>query len=272
MRNNLHCIETSRGPVAYRKMGSGGTDALVFIHGAVGDSRLYRHQLKGLSHNRMVVAIDLPGHGYSRRTEVPTIDDFVDAIVSVCLTEGITRPILCGHSMGGAVVLEAVRRRPITIGALVLISTAAVLPVSTELERLLAYDDMEPIADLLVGSVFSEKVELLTGFARKGLALLDPAFIRNDVVLCRQVDNRDMLSSVDMPALVVANRGDAVIPWHLTAELAEGIPGASFILNEASGHVPFFEQYHWFNRLLSDYVSTRMPVAVESSMRAGRMT
>ena len=104
--------ESSRwGTLAYRKSGDFPGTALILIHGAVGDSRLFRFQLRHMGDRRTTIALDLPGHGNSRGDGIPTLDDFIDAIEDLRDGEGIGSFVLAGHSMGGGVCLEAARRR-----------------------------------------------------------------------------------------------------------------------------------------------------------------
>lgn len=240
--------------LSYRKNGDGAGPALIFIHGAVGDSRIFRYQLKHFSSRYKTIALDLPGHGHSRGERLPEIDDFVDAIEDVVKAEGIDSYVLAGHSMGGGVCLEAWKRGIPGIRAMILISTSPVLPVSQELEDIVRRDDMDSLAELVVGSVFSSRIELLIGFAKKGLYEIAGDIIRRDVAICRMMDYREILERIDVPVLVVANSGDAVIGVDRTTELAEGIANASMVVFEAAGHVPFFEQHRDFNRVLDAFL------------------
>ena len=148
--------------------------------------------------------------------------------------EGIDSYVLAGHSMGGGVCLEAWKRGIPGIRAMILISTSPVLPVSQELEDIVRRDDMDSLAELVVGSVFSSRIELLIGFAKKGLYEIAGDIIRRDVAICRMMDYREILERIDVPVLVVANSGDAVIGVDRTTELAEGIANAFAIPSASS--------------------------------------
>ena len=61
--------------------------------------------------DRRVVAMDLPWHGESRGgRESWDIGAFAGVITELVRRERLERPILVGHSMGGAVCVEAARR------------------------------------------------------------------------------------------------------------------------------------------------------------------
>ncbi len=254
MRKHLFTESARWGTLAYRKNGDGPGTAIILIHGAVGDSRLFRYQLRHMGARRTTIALDLPGHGHSRSDYAPTLDDFIHAIEDVRDGEGIGSFVLVGHSMGGGVCLEAARRGMRGLAGLVLVSTSPVLPVSPALMDILERDDMDALAGLIVGAVFSKKADLLIGFARKGLYEMNRAIIRRDVEICRGMDYSRDLGGIDLPVLAVANRGDQVISPDLTAEIGAGIPGARLVLFDHDGHVPFFENPHQFNEVVDAFM------------------
>lgn len=240
--------------MSYRKNGDFPGPAVILIHGAVGDSRLYRYQLRHFGSKYRTIAVDLPGHGNSYTGVNPTLDDFINAIEDVIAEEGIRSFVIIGHSMGGCVCLEAFRRRLKGMMGMVLVSTSAVLPISKGLADIVERDDMNALADLIVGTVFSKKVEILIGFARKGLHEMDRNVIKTDVELCRAMDYHATLADIDIPVLVVANRGDNVISCDSTIALAAGIKNARVAVFEHDGHVPFFENPNGFNEAVDAFL------------------
>src|SRR4030042_2779908 len=170
MRKNLLTKTARGGTLSYRKNGDFPGTALIFIHGAVGDSRLYRYQLRHFGARYKTITVDLPGHGHSNTGALPALDDFIRAIEDIMREEAISSCVLIGHSMGGGVCLEAFKQGLRGLAGVVLVSTSPVLPVSPILVDILERDDMDALAELIVGGVFSKKVDLLIGFAKKGLA------------------------------------------------------------------------------------------------------
>ena len=251
MKKNLLTIPVGWGTLSYRKNGDFPGTALIFIHGAVGDSRLFRSQLKHFGTRIKTIALDLPGHGHSHSEIMPGLDDFINAIERVLEEERIESCVLVGHSMGGGVCLEAFTRGIRAIAGLVLVSTSPVLPVSSELVRVLDGDDTDSLAEIIVGAVFSRQVGLLVGIAKNGLYGKQRGDIRNtvrnDIEICNSMDYKGVLSRVDVPVLIVANRFDRVISCDLTAALHQGIRNSSFVIFEEEGHIPFFENPDSFN-------------------------
>jgi pimeloyl-ACP methyl ester carboxylesterase len=90
-----------------------GTDlpALVFVHGWSCDRTYWEPQVCYFAQQYQVVAIDLAGHGASGRGRAQwTMPAFGQDVVSVVERLRLKQVVLIGHSMGGAVAVEAARR------------------------------------------------------------------------------------------------------------------------------------------------------------------
>jgi len=98
--------------IAYTVRGE-GEPALVFVHGWCCDGTYWRDQVDHFSKTHKVVTVDLGGHGKSGMgREAWTIEAFGEDVVAVVEKLGLDDVILVGHSMGGAVNIEAARRMP----------------------------------------------------------------------------------------------------------------------------------------------------------------
>ncbi len=99
-------------PIAYQRKG-GGYPSIVLVHGWACDRTYWRKQFDALATRYTVVAIDLAGHGASgNHRKAFSMEAFGADVNAVVKKEDLRAIILTGHSMGGAVVLEAARRMP----------------------------------------------------------------------------------------------------------------------------------------------------------------
>jgi pimeloyl-ACP methyl ester carboxylesterase len=98
--------------------------AIVMIHGIMAQLRNFSHSLAGrLAKEHRVILIDRPGWGHSRLTGPrPDLARQGRMIAEAIETLGLTRPLVVGHSMGGAVALSLATERPEVPGALALIA------------------------------------------------------------------------------------------------------------------------------------------------------
>jgi len=140
------------------------------------------------------------------------------------------------------------RRRPEAVRGLVFISTGAVLSVSPVVFELIE-KDYDTFCGFLVKLAYGSSLsEALQKMALDELKLVDRAIVKNDFLVCDGFDFRAMLQSVEAPALVLANRGDKMVPEQQSRELADGIPGAELTVYETDGHMPHMMNAEQLNR------------------------
>ncbi len=97
-------------PIHYEVDGV-GTTALLFVHGWSCDRSYWGGQASHFAQQYKVATIDLAGHGESGLDRKAwTMAAFGEDVVAVVNKLGLTQVVLIGHSMGGPVVIEAVRR------------------------------------------------------------------------------------------------------------------------------------------------------------------
>ena len=110
----IHYIEQGTGPVT-----------LLLVHGLGGNALNYTHSLVArLAPQFRVIVMERPGSGYSTRragaaagpiAQAETVAAFIRAL-------GLDRPVLVGHSLGGAVALATAVAHPSLVRALALIA------------------------------------------------------------------------------------------------------------------------------------------------------
>ncbi|MEM1180352.1 MAG: alpha/beta hydrolase [Acidobacteriota bacterium] len=111
MKLNVGRVPASDGvPIAYTSRGAGEI-ALVFVHGWMCDQTYWRHQVTAFVDRFQIVTVDLPGHGNSNATTTRsewTLEGYGADVAAVVEHLELDQVVLVGHSMGGAVILEAV--------------------------------------------------------------------------------------------------------------------------------------------------------------------
>lgn len=96
--------------LSYREENPLCSTSVIFIHGNSQAGSTFLHQLRApeLKDYRLI-AIDLPGHGFSGRTENYSIPALVKVIRSFISCMKLEKFVLAGHSLGGHLVLEALK-------------------------------------------------------------------------------------------------------------------------------------------------------------------
>jgi pimeloyl-ACP methyl ester carboxylesterase len=104
---------------------------LVLINGWTGDHGIFTPQISHFGKTRRVVAINLRGHGASDAPEQEyTIEGFANDIAWQCSQLGLQKPVVIGHSLGGAVALELCGRYPELASGMVMIDSIVMSPPS----------------------------------------------------------------------------------------------------------------------------------------------
>jgi len=140
MRGNLHIgvgflSATSGAPAEWRLrfgsaaglsyMEAGAGDAIVMIHGLGGTLLHFGYAMADkLSGDFRVILVDRPGSGYSMRTDdaQATLTAQANTIATLIRKLGLERPLVVGHSLGGALSLVLALDHPDCVGGLAMIA------------------------------------------------------------------------------------------------------------------------------------------------------
>lgn len=120
MGNRIHYVEQGSGP-----------RTVLLVHGLTGVLQHFTYAMLGeLARDCRVIAIDRPGSGYSKRPLRSSASLAVQADVIAGLIDALQldRPVVVGHSLGGAVALATALRHPDKISALALIAPLSRMP------------------------------------------------------------------------------------------------------------------------------------------------
>lgn len=107
----MHYLDQGTGP------------AIVMIHGLGGQMRNFSYALLDrLSGDHRVILIDRPGSGYSAAIDTANVGAQAAQIARFIAALGLEKPLIVGHSLGGAVALALALDHPEAVGGLALIA------------------------------------------------------------------------------------------------------------------------------------------------------
>jgi pimeloyl-ACP methyl ester carboxylesterase len=170
---------------------------------------------------------------------------------------------LLGHSMGGYVALEIMRQAPERVVRLALLNTHARpdSPEATENRKrlmALAQHDFPAVIQALMPKLMTEEhvrdATMMGGITEMALGIGKEAFLRQQRAIIGRIDSRPHLANIKCKTLVLAARGDQLMPVELLEELARGIPGATLAIVENSGHMASIEQPEAVTKLLEAWI------------------
>lgn len=244
---NLHYVETGKGRT------------VVLIHGNAGSTKDYQFgTLAKLAGKYRTIAIDLPGHGSSERKEKSmTINEQATILHNALTLIGIKKPILVGHSWGGAVALAYALQYSGELSGLVLLAPAA-YPDPESQSRMAALLDVPVLGDLalVVAKPFvSEKIlkeQLETAFYPVPIptdyfnAVKDEwlenkqikTYINDENELNKSLQELSKLyNKLHLPVVIVTGDSDrVVIPQQNAYLLHKTIPKSKLIVLRKTGH------------------------------------
>jgi 3-oxoadipate enol-lactonase len=255
------------GSVRVQVRGAG--EPMMFWPSLLMTGDMWAAQAEHFSAKRQVILVDPPGFGESEKLTAPfTFDQCARCIVDILDGLGLQRTHFVGNSWGGMIGGTFAASYPDRIGSAVLMNCTA-SPAATR--QKIEYGFLLQVARLLGGirppltrsvlkaflgpTTFRERPDVVA-FVRDTVQRVD---VRSGGWAVRSVvparpDQRELLSRVTTPVLVVAGVEDATFPLPETIAMAEAIPGAAIAVLEGVAHLAALENPSLVNTLTEEFV------------------
>ncbi|MBS0614879.1 MAG: alpha/beta hydrolase [Proteobacteria bacterium] len=230
-----------------------GRPLAVLVHGAGMDHTAWALQSRWLAfHGWNVVAVDLPGHGRSPGVPLGSVDAMAQALLELIANLSAGAPaVLIGHSMGSLVALHAAALAPTAVSRLVLIGTAAAMPVHPDLLAAAKANDHAAIDmvnlwghgfDAGLGGSRAPGV-WMTGAGERILERAAPGVLHNDLAACNAYrDGLADAAKVSAPTLLICGERDQMTPLKSAKALGAAIAGSSLVAIPRAGHMLMSER------------------------------
>jgi pimeloyl-ACP methyl ester carboxylesterase len=233
----------------YIEHGERGGLPVVLLHGYSDSYVSFERVLPHLPESIHAIALTQRGHGDSGKPAIGyEMRDFSDDVAAFLDALCIEAAVIVGHSMGGLVAERFAVDYPERNLALCLAGTflspranPSVAEMSEELARL-----TDPVEDRFVREfqtstlarpVPTEFVETVIRESRK----LPARVWRSVFNAIREVDNRTLLGSVDVPVLVIWGDRDLFSGRAEQEALVAEFSNVRFLVLEGAGHAPHWE-------------------------------
>ncbi|MDO9410837.1 alpha/beta fold hydrolase [Patulibacter sp.] len=235
---------------------AGDARAIVLIHGWGASTRCWDTTLPALlAAGHEVVALDVRAAGKSDNDFADvTIDATASDVIALIEATGLDRPVINGWSAGGGIAGEVAIRLGDRSSGLVL--TCGASPRYTQGPD---WPHGGTLADI-EGTVAGIRADRAAGF--RGVAgavcaadsdvspdavdwmwhqFMELGVRGDDLLLSlAEIDQRDGLRALPVPALIFGGRQDLFVPFDATKATADLIPDARFV-ETPGGHAPFLE-------------------------------
>jgi pimeloyl-ACP methyl ester carboxylesterase len=220
---------------------TGTGEVLLFLHAFTMDASQWDHQVAALSGDVRCVRVDLWGCGDSPPPPAgaPSLDTFAAAVLDALAERDIDRVSVVGLSMGGYLAFALWRLAPERIRALALCNTRAAADAPGSRDDRLAMADLveraqsvEPIVESMVGRLLSPDAQAEAHIAdpvRGRIRRCTPAGIAfAQRAIATRPDSTSLLSSINVPTLVIAGTQDAIVGPDEVRAIADSIPDARY--------------------------------------------
>lgn len=241
---------------------------LLLVHGFPLDHTIWQPQIDFFVDHCRVIAPDLRGFGRSGVTAgTVTMDLMADDLVALLDALNITdKVIFCGLSMGGYVGWQFWRKYRDRVLAMIMCDTRALADTAEGA----AGRSKLAAATLNGGSSVASQAMLPKFFAsstpgeQPDLVERVRAMIeRNSPVgiaaalegMAIRADARELLPTIDVPALVVVGEQDSISTTTEMREIADAIPDAAWIAVPKAGHLAVAENPAVVNEAIAEFIT-----------------
>ena len=247
-----------KGKRIYYLEGGAGYPVLL-VHGNIGSSRWWT-RLPELPGARFV-APDLPNFGQSDRLEPSQapgssdIDLYADYLIAFAETLGLDRPVLVGHSLGGAVAISALCRAPELWASSVLVDSAPPSGLVTPEAHYAAIERFKTDRPLLRSALAAvcptlDDPGFLDKLTDDALRMNPESFAGNARALAR-FDRSAECGAYKGPVLVVWGRRDVIVTEAMSRATAEAFPRGTLEILDHVGHSAIIEDPAGFRDILA---------------------
>ena len=238
---------------------------VLLLHGVGRSLEDWAPQWNRLAGSRRVIALDIPGFGFSSRpTESMTLASLARGVADTLDALGEQRPLhVIGNSLGGAVALQLLAMQPHRVASLVLVNSAGFGREVTMLLRMLTLPVIGRMATRRTTHASARLLERAI-FADRSLASRQR--IEHAVAIGRQPDSGLVMREIagelatgrgvkqhwraelaraaaqhPRPTLIVWGDRDRVLPAHHLKTAQRLMPHAKTHLFDGVGHMPQIE-------------------------------
>jgi pimeloyl-ACP methyl ester carboxylesterase len=282
--------------IAYHThMGDSGSEAnlagrpVVVLSNGIGTTEnFWRHIVRDLERDHLVVHWDYRGHGQSglgnsSDYRMPVLADDLHRITCEAMKlSGGAAPVHVGFSMGVTVLTELYRQHPEQVGAMAFIAGAPDAPgtgtgpfripgMFPAVRRAMAAAEpvlpmVAPALRALLGSRVAFPAARALGLVQEGapredieeffagMRAMDATVAWRMARCLMEAHGSDVLPRVSVPVLIVAAARDAMMPQEQLDRMRAALPRARYVSVPKAGHAGLVEEGPGFVRPLRDWL------------------
>lgn len=253
-----------------RVLEAGSGEPLILLHGTGGHVEAYARNLKGLSADFRVIAIDMLGHGYTDKPDYPYgVDSYSDHLLAVIQALDLNQVFLSGESLGGWVAAWFAAHHPEYVKALVL-NTPGNVNNKPEVMAGLKASTIKAVVEASYDNVKTRLEWLMYDKSQVTDELIEtrykiytqPSYQQAvyNIVALQDLDFRKKFAwdpswcgKISVPTLLAWTDHDPTSTVEEAKPIQEMIPNSELIVIKGAGHWPQWEQVEEFNRIVTNF-------------------
>ena len=266
-RDTLQYLFTEVGGLRVRYADRGFGDSVVLLlHGFGGDLDNWMFNLDSLAEKHRVLALDLPGHGQSVKTNVdPSLSGMATFVRKFLDVLSVSSLHVVGHSMGGAIAMQLASDSPETVKSLGLICSAGLGPdINSDYLRGFVEAQSQQELKLVLQQLFVDESlvnlqlvnDLLNYKRMDGVEATLKALSETLISAGEQTFLTDNIVASGIPVLVIWGKQDRIIPVsHAQNYSAAGGSCVEVEIFDSAGHMVQMEKAYEVNRSLLNFLA-----------------
>jgi len=230
---------------------------IVYIHGNTGSSRWFSRVMEIPGYK--TIALDMPNFGRSGALPEPVdLHRYADYVAGFIRELKLEKPVLVGHSLGGAVAQSIALRYPELSRAMILVDSSSPRGLLTPKDRYPLIEMMRKdrafLSKALAATVPTlQDSAFFESLVDDAMAMAEPAWIGNAEALGK-FDISEKTREYEKPVLVIWGKMDYIITEAMARETAQAYPAGDLRIVESAGHSVVVENPGQFRELVVSFL------------------
>jgi 3-oxoadipate enol-lactonase len=236
-----------------------GEMTVIFVHGFPFDKSMWQPQVRTLKKDYRVITYDIRGFGRSEIGNLPAdIDLFARDLLEFINALDIKDVVICGHSIGGYILMTAVNLNLKKIKGLILCDTQCIAD-SEEMKRSMLElipgiekNGPETFVDNIIDNAFSKATparndDIITRAKQTAHTTSVKTLTHSLTALSLRHETCNGLKTLTVPVLVLCGKEDNIMPVSRSEFIFNALKNAQLKVIENAGYLPNLEQPEVFN-------------------------
>ncbi|APG59498.1 alpha/beta fold hydrolase [Christiangramia salexigens] len=248
-----------------------GTQPMIFAHGYGCDQNMWRFIVPAFEEDYKIILFDHVGAGNSdakaySKDKYSSLKGYAEDILEICDALQLEDVILVGHSVSSMIAVLAANKKPSIFSKLILIGPSPRYINENSYKGGFEREDIDELMEALDSNYLgwsnnmapvimgtNNKAELGEELANS-FCRTDPEIAKHFASVTFLSDNREDLTKVKVPSLILQCSEDVLAPLVVGEYIHENIQNSSLRVLKATGHCPNLSAPEETIEVMKDYL------------------